>query len=443
MKTAKKIITVTILSAWILALWGCQTDQAKTRLDPPEMVDDGDEKTDYISFFTDVVGEFRTYGETIEGDFLPRGFVGYKFTGKGSEVVTIEATALTYNRDTVLFLYPPIAEDDFWAEVWREPVAENDDINYPYNTNSAIVDFTLPRDGVYLIVVAEYFGRGGSYSLTLSCTGGGCLDQPSMCGGIAGFPCPEGQWCKLDGDYPDAAGHCMDARSCEESNDCVLQQTMGLLPTDMPCPDGGWAYYTCNSGTCTPECPVVEPQTRCERLGGYCTYFLTECEDGFTGANEPGEFLECDGGRSAKCCVPADPNPYACGSDDDCVRVNAACCGCEMGGRSVAVNRNVADLATPDPSTCMDIMCSAVYTCIGEPACVDGLCALVDRPTPQAGCVASGGTLGTASCCLSTGDFPNTCMIGPCGCSPTNSHEVQMCFCPEGQCFDGTACVAL
>jgi hypothetical protein len=114
-----------------------------------------------------------------------------------------------------------------------------------------------------------------------------------------------------------------------------------------------------------------------------------------------------------------------------------------MGGRSVAVNRDFADTATPDPSECIDIMCPAVYTCIGEPACVDGLCALVDRPTPEANCVASGGTLGLASCCLSTGDFPNTCMIGPCGCSPTSSHEVQMCFCPEGQCFDGTRCVSM
>lgn len=55
-------------------------------------------------------------------------------------------------------------------------------------------------------------------------------------------------------------------------------------------------------------------------------------------------------------------------------------------------------------------------------------------------CVATGGTVGTASCCLGVGDFTNTCVIGGCGCSPDNSHEVQVCNCPEGTCWDGSAC---
>jgi hypothetical protein len=34
------------------------------------------------------------------------------------------------------------------------------------------------------------------------------------------------------------------------------------------------------------------------------------------------------------------------------------------------------------------------------------------------------------------GDFPSTCEIGACGCSPENSHEVRTCECPAGHCYD-------
>ena len=62
-------------------------------------------------------------------------------------------------------------------------------------------------------------------------------------------------------------------------------------------------------------------------------------------------------------------------------------------------------------------------------------------PTPNVNeCVESGGTIVTGMCCLSVEDFPNTCLIGACGCSPDNSHEVKLCECPEGFCFDGTKC---
>jgi hypothetical protein len=61
---------------------------------------------------------------------------------------------------------------------------------------------------------------------------------------------------------------------------------------------------------------------------------------------------------------------------------------------------------------------------------------------PEQGCLASGGTVGTALCCAANPtDFPNTCSTGACGCSPENSVEVQFCYCPSDTCFDGSACV--
>lgn len=63
--------------------------------------------------------------------------------------------------------------------------------------------------------------------------------------------------------------------------------------------------------------------------------------------------------------------------------------------------------------------------------------------SPEDGCEDSGGTLSTATCCTITEDFPNTCIIGACGCSLENSHEVKVCNCGEGRCFDGDKCTEL
>ncbi|NQU83003.1 MAG: hypothetical protein HQ539_03565 [Parcubacteria group bacterium] len=54
-------------------------------------------------------------------------------------------------------------------------------------------------------------------------------------------------------------------------------------------------------------------------------------------------------------------------------------------------------------------------------------------------CMDSGGEVTTALCCETTEDFPNSCLIGACGCSPDNSHEIKICECQEG-CFDGEKC---
>jgi hypothetical protein len=58
-------------------------------------------------------------------------------------------------------------------------------------------------------------------------------------------------------------------------------------------------------------------------------------------------------------------------------------------------------------------------------------------------CTATGGTISSGLCCLATGDFPNSCTTGACGCAPGSSHTVQRCTCPTGQCFNpATGCGA-
>lgn len=72
--------------------------------------------------------------------------------------------------------------------------------------------------------------------------------------------------------------------------------------------------------------------------------------------------------------------------------------------------------------------------------------AVSDVPATDGGmaaaCTSTGGTVGSALCCTSTGDFPNNCAVGACGCPPTASHTVMTCQCPSGMCFDGTGCHA-
>jgi hypothetical protein len=58
-------------------------------------------------------------------------------------------------------------------------------------------------------------------------------------------------------------------------------------------------------------------------------------------------------------------------------------------------------------------------------------------------CINSGGQISSSSCCNSANDFPNNCLIGACGCSPTDSHQVEVCDCGEGKCFDGSGCIAV
>ena len=56
-------------------------------------------------------------------------------------------------------------------------------------------------------------------------------------------------------------------------------------------------------------------------------------------------------------------------------------------------------------------------------------------------CINSGGRITISLCCKSSGNYPNLCLIGACGCSLDNSHEINICDCGEGKCFNGTGCI--
>jgi hypothetical protein len=64
-----------------------------------------------------------------------------------------------------------------------------------------------------------------------------------------------------------------------------------------------------------------------------------------------------------------------------------------------------------------------------------------NNQTTEELCSASGGTVTTSLCCKSVSNFPNTCLIGACGCSPDNSYDVQICDCGNSKCWNGNECV--
>ena len=104
---------------------------------------------------------------------------------------------------------------------------------------------------------------------------------------------------------------------------------------------------------------------------------------------------------------------------------------------------------TPKPLMCPLMACIAeasvcgcdlVSYCSHCEAYGSGVSILHTGPCQQQ-CLSSGGMISTAMCCGSTNDFPNTCSIGACGCTPENSHQVNICDCGAGKCFDGSMCV--
>ncbi len=58
-------------------------------------------------------------------------------------------------------------------------------------------------------------------------------------------------------------------------------------------------------------------------------------------------------------------------------------------------------------------------------------------------CLRSGGTVTPMQCCNSVRDFPDLCLAGAWGCAAGDSHQIRVCTCGTGMCFNGTACVAV
>ncbi len=106
----------------------------------------------------------------------------------------------------------------------------------------------------------------------------------AFCGGIAGLPCGDGYACQLDGDYPDAGGH------------CVISQQQ---------PDPCWGAWIDQSGTCRTPADGVYPAECCENkiCGGIAGL---PCPEGYE-CELDGDYPDASGE-----CVKPEPKPAAC-----------------------------------------------------------------------------------------------------------------------------------
>jgi hypothetical protein len=110
------------------------------------------------------------YGETLQGT-IPEGDVdSWTFTGTAGDIVTIRANASDIEQmDMFLELYGP--DEEF--------LIEDDDSGGDFN--AAIIDFTLPLDGQYLIQVDSVAAPGNyTLSLTLGAAPAPPADQPEV-----------------------------------------------------------------------------------------------------------------------------------------------------------------------------------------------------------------------------------------------------------------------
>jgi eight-cysteine-cluster-containing protein len=144
--------------------------------------------------------------------------------------------------------------------------------------------------------------------------GGSC----AFCGGIAGIPCPDGQICELSGDFPDAAGCCVDARhECDSDDDCFHTGCSGQLCA------GEDIITTCEF-TCEYGC---YSQASCGCVGHKCAFgrdaALARCLAG----------CKNQGGGGTPC------GPATCAPGDVCC--NASC-----------------GICTPPGGVCIQVVCN-------------------------------------------------------------------------------------
>ena len=151
-------------------------------------------KLQIISYNTSLVDKFQ------QSD--TRMFYGFEFKGNTKDKISVTVESQT--TDTVVYLFEP-AQNNKASDI----LIENDDINYPKNTNSAF-EYTLQQSGVFLLVVEEFSGSSGDFKINFNCTSDTCSQTYKICGGISDLTCFYGFECKKP-EYENASGLCEDA----------------------------------------------------------------------------------------------------------------------------------------------------------------------------------------------------------------------------------------
>jgi len=176
-----------LLCLALLALAGCaETPAAATKEGDlesrllTEEVADTDLAADGFTRRVEIRGTLD-FGATVDSAYGAAGYRGWLFTGAAGARVALDAMAVD-GTDTILMLYGPQTASG-WSRA--RPIAVNDDFR---GSTNAHLDVRLARAGTYLVIVREYWGDAGDFTLTLACSGAECRAE-------CGASCPTGSEC--------------------------------------------------------------------------------------------------------------------------------------------------------------------------------------------------------------------------------------------------------
>ncbi len=255
-----------------------------------------------------------------------------------------------------------------------------------------------------------------------------CAAPPSWgCDGKAcGEPCG---YCPPDADPSTCPVPTFAATACNDKGECVTAGTFTCPPVD-PCA-GKSCGELCNP--CAPEQCMTPVVTACDPSGSCVPKTPDLCYDPCAGKVCGDQCNPCSpaGGPCAAVMGTCDPAGQCVTSGTVTCTPYDACAGKACG--------DSCSICPPGATDCFAMMCLTACDSTGTCTCAgsDPLAAC----GPGDACTSSGGTLVTRQCCSGATDFPNTCLIGACGCSAENSTPHNVCACPAGQCYDGTRCV--
>ena len=224
-----------------------------------------------------------------------------------------------------------------------------------------------------------------------------CQQELSLCGqtcvnlqtdsrhcGTCDHTCNDGEVCS------DGACRVSCQNGLTNCNDvCVNTQTDNTHCGD--CTTVCGAGEVCSAGTCQVSCQA--PLVECE---GVCT----------NPSNDPNHCGGCAGAEGVVCTA---------NEHQTAVCVAGVCSAvCETGYLDCdADESNGCEVEEASLLTDSEHCGACDQACNSDETCHDGECL-----SGQAlDCLAQGGTLGTNTCCIGAGNFPNTCAAGACGCS--------------------------
>jgi len=184
--------------------------------------------------------------------------------------------------------------------------------------------------------------------------------------------CPPADWCNPCGTA--SCPMCRDCRPACDPHGCPTEREAVCNMIRPACDDGQVAVVRDGCWVCLVR-DTCEPPPQgedCEAAGGYCEHWQQPCREDF----ESGHPMDCPGGRSAQCCLPARDESCDDGRDVVCAMVPPVCEPFEIlaaqGGCWVCVNPATC-LPWGEPGCERDADCPADARCdpCGTAACPD------------------------------------------------------------------------